>query len=378
MKNYLKKLVSPKIFVTIFLSVAIMFGAFAQQDTTKIEMHNKKIVIIDGKTHKKQAIENLEKGIVTFNEEIAKSNASITELNAKIEQMRAELETATNKEEIERNIELQEKLIEVEETKIEAFENGIEDINEGIADIEEDLSDIPDIERFNDSIVITTDDEDNHSCNNNKMDGNWAGFEMGVANFLTSTNAIAKDAQTNFMKLNPEKSFTYNLNLFEYTIPLVKKYAGIVTGAGIEWNSYSLSENVNLVEDANNVIQANYIDPAVIDYKKNNLNMAYLTIPALLEFQIPTGKENIYISAGATGSLRMWSKQKQKYFDNDTKMKNKVTDDFQLTPFRYGLTFRIGYGDIGLFANYEITPLFKEGAGPELYPFTIGVRIINF
>ncbi len=146
----------------------------------------------------------------------------------------------------------------------------------------------------------------------------------------------------------------------------------------MEWNSMALVENINLYEDINGVIQAEYIDVNEKDFKKNKLNAAYITVPVLFEFQIPVKHRKIYFGAGLVGSMRAWSKQKQKYEIDGKKYKDKTLDDFQLSPFRYTITARVGYGGIGLFADYTPVQLFKDGSGPEIYPIMIGLHIIDF
>ncbi len=373
MKIFIKFSEKTRMLLSILLISLISISVNAQRDTTKIEFKKKKLFIVEGETHKKQAIENLEKGITTFKAEIKKSEKEIETLKLKNEELQKQMQTAassTDSASIERQIYVNTEFIAANEKKITAFTKGIVDIEEGIAEIEKELS-YP---------VMKADSAYNaYSIKNNKnFDAHFAGFEMGIVNFLNPSMSLATDNQASFMRLIPEKSFSYSINLFEKSVPITKKALGLATGAGLQWNSFALTDNVNLYEDESGVMQAETIDPAVMDYKKNKLNMAYLTIPLIVELQIPLGKEKIYISGGVTGSLRLWSKQKQKYFENDVKMKNKVLDDFQLTPFRYGTTFRIGYGDVGLFANYELTSLFKNNTGPELYPITVGITLINF
>jgi hypothetical protein len=38
---------------------------------------------------------------------------------------------------------------------------------------------------------------------------------------------------------------------------------------------------------------------------------------------------------------------------------------------------RVGYGDFVLYANYSLTDFFQKGKGPDITPFTIGVRVIG-
>ena len=174
------------------------------------------------------------------------------------------------------------------------------------------------------------------------------------------------------MNLNTTRSWNYNLNFLEYGLGLGTSYAGLVTGMGIEWSNYIFDANNSIEETTGgNIIN---LDPNA-GVSKSKLGMTYLTVPLLLEFQIPAGKKSVHISAGAIGGVKIGSKTKIKYQDGGKDVKK---DDYSLSPLRYGATFRIGYRAINIFANYYITPLFGETATPEIYPFSIGLNLISF
>ena len=58
--------------------------------------------------------------------------------------------------------------------------------------------------------------------------------------------------------------------------------------------------------------------------------------------------------------------------------KTKDRNSFHINPLKYEWTGRIGLGELSLFANYGMTPLFKDGKGPELVPMTIGIAFPSF
>jgi len=290
-------------------------------------------------------------------------------------------EKLLNEKELERlhaELEKHKALIELNEKKKYAFESGIREIENGIMEIEEGLMSIDDELAELDGLDEEYKEVVKKNIHKKRFNSHWAGFELGLFNFMNSSQSIANENDVTFMKLIPERSMSYGLNVLEFNIPISKYYFGIGTGAGLEWNSMSLAENINLVEVEEGVIQAEYIDVNEKNFKKNKLNAAYVKVPVLFELQIPLGQRKIHFGAGVTGSIRAWSKQKQTYIIDGRKYKDKKTDDFQLTPFRYGLTARIGYGSVGLFINYELMPLFKENKGPELYPIMVGLHIIDF
>ena len=58
--------------------------------------------------------------------------------------------------------------------------------------------------------------------------------------------------------------------------------------------------------------------------------------------------------------------------------KEKDKQSFNTNPFRVSATVRGGVGWFNVFATYSLTPLFENGRGPELYPFTVGVTLLGF
>jgi hypothetical protein len=58
--------------------------------------------------------------------------------------------------------------------------------------------------------------------------------------------------------------------------------------------------------------------------------------------------------------------------------KLKSPGDYAMDDFRFAATARVGYGWVNLFANYDLNPLFEDGRGPELYPYSVGVKLISF
>lgn len=205
-----------------------------------------------------------------------------------------------------------------------------------------------------------------------RMDGTWGGLEFGLTNFVNTDYALDLPADGSFMELDLPTSWGINLNFAEKSLGLINNYVGIVTGAGLEYNRYMLSNNVKLAEVDGMMTGA----PVDMELSKNRLSMTYFNVPLLAEFQIPVyGEHNrIKLSAGVVGGVRLFSRQVQKYEMNGEKQKNKAKDNFNLRPYRYGFTARVAYGDLALFANYYPQTLFDEGMGPDIFPVTVGLH----
>lgn len=200
----------------------------------------------------------------------------------------------------------------------------------------------------------------------------WSGYELGINGLLDYKNSL--DAPTNgtFMELDYPKSYQFGLNLFEKDFHIYKNYVNIIMGLGFDFNHYALRNNVTL--NGSTDFLAVSIDS--IEYKKNTINVSYLKVPLLLEFNTSSNPDkNFHIAVGGEFAYRIHSVAKQKWETDDKRYKMKQRDDFNLEPFRYSATARIGYNNVTIFANYGLNRLFKKDKGPQVYPFSLGVCI---
>jgi hypothetical protein len=214
--------------------------------------------------------------------------------------------------------------------------------------------------------------------------GHWAGVELGFTNLVTSDFTLEYPDTMAFMEMNTGKSWDFNINFLQYSLGFGTDKVGLVTGLGFELQNYRFDNPLSIKKE-NGVIVADssyMLNPDVGSVEKSKLHTNYLTLPLLLEFQIPAGRRNhrIHISGGVIGGVKLWSTTKIKYKDqNGNKEKNKEKgNDYNLSPIRYGLTARIGYRALNIYANYNMTPFFEKNKGPELYPFTIGLTLLFF
>jgi len=209
--------------------------------------------------------------------------------------------------------------------------------------------------------------------------GHWAGLEFGVNGLLDKNQSLTLKGDLAPLDLKQARSWNINLNFMQYSIGLGTDKVGLLTGMGLEFNNYHFSNPISLkVENGITVVDSSYIK-GNMDVSKSKLSTTHLTIPLILEFQIPTGDHGhrIFISGGVIGGLRIGSHTKVIYDDGGRK-KDKNKEDFNLSTFRYGFTARVGYRGLKLFATYYPVQLFEKDKGPEVYPFSVGLILFNF
>jgi hypothetical protein len=210
-----------------------------------------------------------------------------------------------------------------------------------------------------------------------RFKGHWAGFEFGLNNLVDRNGNLAGTSeQTRWLDLNTGKSWEWNLNFIQYSLPFSIKN-GVVTGMGIKCNNFHFDNNNNIMKDpATGMIVPRY-PPEGLSYSRSKLHTAYLTVPLLLEFQWGKDQKG-FVSAGVIGDLKLWSSTRIRWYENGSKQREKVRGDFNLSPLRYHVTLRAGYRFIKLYANLSMVSLFKRNLGPEVYPVTVGLTVINF
>ncbi len=209
------------------------------------------------------------------------------------------------------------------------------------------------------------------------FDVHWAGFEIGLNNFLSQEYSLDLPEEYEYLELHTGKSWNINLNLVEFDVNLIGGNFGLGTGLGLEFNDYRFESKMPIKKEGGQVVVDSTHFGDLVNVDKAKLTMTHLTMPLLFELQFPEGDEDgFFITAGVIGGLRIGSHTKVvTRDDNGEKEKDKNRDDFFLSSFRYGYTARIGYGAVRLFANYYETPLFEKDKGPQVHPFTLGFMV---
>jgi hypothetical protein len=232
----------------------------------------------------------------------------------------------------------------------------------------------------NKKYVIINKDKDsdsNVSSNNDDEFHHWGGFGMGVNGWMSNGGFTLPKSQK-YMELNYGKSLNFQLNPFEKDIHIYKNYVNLVIGLGFEWSQYELSNKTKLNPDSSYTFGV--IDSTnTFSYKKNRLKTTFVTVPVLLEFNTNKNpKKAFHIAIGAIGGYKLGSRTRQIVELSGNTIKSIKKDDYNINPFRVNAHASIGYHNFTLYADYALTSLFENGKGPELYPFTIGVKLISF
>lgn len=215
-----------------------------------------------------------------------------------------------------------------------------------------------------------------------KFKGHWAGCDIGFNGYLNSDFSQDLAPEDNFMDLNSSKSVMFSINFLQYNIGLQKhkNNVGLVLGAGWTFYNYRTDQPYTFERDPDTGKTIGVPVPEERSVEKNKITSSFINIPLLLEWQIPSSQPHhrFYISAGPYCGFKLSGHTKLVYKENGNRTKDKGKDDINLTAFQYGTMVKIGYRYINLFASYNFSTFYTKNRGPELYPYTIGLSLIQF
>ncbi len=189
---------------------------------------------------------------------------------------------------------------------------------------------------------------------------NWTGKPDSLM-----TNGLSKSINAYFMFDFPFKT---NPNL------------SIAVGAGIASDHILFSNTYIGIKDLTSDLR--FTNMSDTDhYKKTKLATNYLEAPVEFRYSAhPVTGKGLKAAIGVkVGLLVNAHTRNTKYADRNNNTINdytlKETDKRFFNTTRISGMARIGLGHISIFGSYAFTPLLKDGSGPEMRPFSIGITL---
>jgi hypothetical protein len=111
-----------------------------------------------------------------------------------------------------------------------------------------------------------------------------------------------------------------------------------------------------------------------IELRKNKLTASYITLPIMpyVAFSKQSAIQMIGLGGYVSYRLDSWTKTIEEKSEN----LRREGSNFNINQVRYGVKAEIGLRRIGeLFFNYDLTPLFEKGYGPQLTAFSFGIKL---
>lgn len=205
----------------------------------------------------------------------------------------------------------------------------------------------------------------------------WNGVELGINGYVDNKQSLAINDFSDFT-LRYNRSLSVNINALERHLKIVKNNLYLVTGVGVEFNNYFFEKNIRFRENA---IPLDYTVEDTISYSKNKLALKVLNVPLYLSIRtngLGRSKKQIILSPGVVGGWVFDSHQKRVIDTGNGDNTSKTRNSFNTNPFRLNASLRVSVGNFVAFANYSLNSMFQKDRGPELYPFSMGVRLVGF
>jgi hypothetical protein len=167
---------------------------------------------------------------------------------------------------------------------------------------------------------------------------------------------------------------------FMYDIILKKSRFSLAPGLGFGISNVFTSKG--LIEDSTTTRFASFKDAYGVEddaVKKHKLVTSFVDLPVELRFRAKPNKHNksFKFAIGFKAGVLFDSHTKLKYTTptRDKPRVEKVKNYADLNRFRYGPTFRIGYGAFNIFGFYNLGEVFKDGGPAGIHPYTVGFSI---
>lgn len=158
---------------------------------------------------------------------------------------------------------------------------------------------------------------------------------------------------------------------FLFMTEAMNKSHNIGIGAGIGFMSQNVHTNAYIVDTGN----ASYLNPIPdsVDLELNKLSSNFIT--GAVELRLRTNEnsngEHFKLSIGFQAGYLLQSHVKYE----DKNGKYKTFDIAHLNKFQYGIEGRIGYNKFAINGYYSLVPVFEDGEGPSMIPYSIGISL---
>lgn len=148
-------------------------------------------------------------------------------------------------------------------------------------------------------------------------------------------------------------------------------------GLSLQYNNLRPDNNRIFVKNGNQTTLAQFQDgnqPGNVDLEVSRLRYVNLVVPAHLEFDFTPKEVNgdktyfpshksVRVGLGGYAGFNVKEKQIIKYEDaNGNDVKSKTKGDYNVNDFVYGLSAYVGYGQVSVYAKYDLQSTFSNNA----------------
>ncbi len=200
------------------------------------------------------------------------------------------------------------------------------------------------------------------------FDGHWEGLGFGFCNAADAgTGGLGAGRSVNTTMGN---SFEIFWNIFSVDYAPWKNGWGLVSGVGIDWRNYRMTGHTRFVKEDGNLHLDDY--PEGADIKFSRIKTFSVTVPFLLEWQSPRGRNSYFFSAGAIVCLNTYGSVKTRY-KLDGKKYKEFNKNIHENPLTVDLTAMAGVRNLGAYFKYSPCRVLQTDYAPAFNAMSVGV-----
>jgi hypothetical protein len=211
-----------------------------------------------------------------------------------------------------------------------------------------------------------------------KVTGNKARFVGGLTfsrldigfSKLIDNGSFSLSPNNEFLDYQAGKTSHVSFDVFQFGYRFNPNFKVYVAG-GFDWTLIRLRKDITMQRNTPNLSYTN----ETIHFDKNRFSSSYLHLPLNFELRTkPNDKgKRVYLVFGPEIGFLLNGKVKQ---ISEERGKEKLKDDYNFAPFRYGGTMRFGYESLGVFVKYYANDMFtttqQNGLNNMAFGFTLG------
>ncbi|PSK94680.1 outer membrane protein with beta-barrel domain [Taibaiella chishuiensis] len=164
-----------------------------------------------------------------------------------------------------------------------------------------------------------------------------------------------------------------------YDFPISKSNFSFAAGIGINNSNIYFDNQLAILNSSSSSIKFQNVDTAANQdlYKKSKLSMTYLEAPFELRFFGDKENRNRGFKAaiGMHVGLLIGAHSKNKNTVAGPAVVEKVNSKRYMQTWKFAPTARIGWGNFSVYGSYNLSPMFNNGEGPEVFPYSVGITI---
>nr|WP_321235889.1 hypothetical protein [uncultured Psychroserpens sp.] len=138
-------------------------------------------------------------------------------------------------------------------------------------------------------------------------------------------------------------------------------------GFSFQWNKLTPKNDKYFVQNGNTTT----LEAFPSELKESEFRITNLVVPIHFEFGPSTKKErknyfrystskHFKVGIGGFAGFNIGTQQKLRFEEDGDRVKQKIRRSYNASLFVYGLSGYVGYGGLGLYVKYDLSPMFKD------------------